>query len=166
MQPRLTLVVAPLNGGKTTHLVKLIDAAERDGLVVSGVLALANPEKTWYRLKDLSTTESRLALSEKQELGKGRIGRFFIDDEAFAWANALIERSLATADVVVFDEIGKLETQEHGLAPSFHKALAQERAIILAAVRDAHVEVVMNHFGLEASALTLVQVKKEDGTNE
>jgi len=166
VQPRLTLVVAPLNGGKTTHLVKLIDAAERDGLVVSGVLALANPEKTWYRLKDLSTTESRLALSEKQGLGKDRIGRFFINDEAFAWANALIEQSLETADVVVFDEIGKLETQEHGLAPSFHKALAQDRAIILAAVRDAHVEVVMNHFGLEASALTLVQVKKEDGTNE
>lgn len=166
MQPRLTLVVAPLNAGKTTHLLKLIDEAEHNGLVVSGVLALANPEKTWYRLKDLSTTESRLALSEKQGLGKDRIGRFFINDEAFAWANALIEQSLETADVIVFDEIGKLETQEHGLAPSFHKALAQERATILAAVRDVHVKVVMKHFGLEPSALTLVQVKKEDGTNE
>ncbi len=166
MQPRLTLVVAPLNAGKTTHLLKLIDEAERNGLVVSGVLALANPEKTWYRLKDLSTTESGRALSEKQGLGKDRIGRFFINDEAFAWANALIEQSLETADVVVFDEIGKLETQEHGLAPSFHKALAQERATILAAVRDVHVKVVMKHFGLEPSALTLVQVKKEDGTNE
>ena len=166
MQPRLTLVVAPLNGGKTTHLVKLIDAVQRDGLVVSGVLALANPEKTWYRLKDLSTAESRLALSEMQALGEGRIGRFSIDAASFAWANALIERSLATADVVVFDEIGKLEIQEGGLAPSFHKALAQDRATVLAAVRDVHVEAVMKHFGLDASALTLVQVKKEDGTNE
>ena len=162
----MTLVVAPQNGGKTTHLVKLIDEAKRNSLVVSGVHALANPEKTWYRLKDLSTTESRLALSEKQELGKDRIGRFFINDEAFAWANALIEQSLETADVVVFDEIGKLETQEHGLAPSFRKALAQDRATILAAVRDVHVKVVMKHFGLESSALTLLQVKKEDGTNE
>ncbi len=166
MQTRLTLVVAPLNGGKTTYLVRLIETLKQDGLSVGGVLALANPEKTWYRLKDLSSTESRLVLCETQLLGMQRIGRFSIDAEGFAWANALIEKSLGKSDVVVFDEIGRLELNDGGLAPSFPKALARKQVSILAAVRDVHVEEVVRHFGLEASELNLVQVNKDDIENE
>ena len=166
MQTRLTLVVAPLNGGKTTYLVHLIETLKQDGLAVGGVLALANPEKTWYRLKDLSSTESRLVLCETQSLGMQRIGRFSIDAEGFAWANALIEKSLGKSDVVVFDEIGRLELNDGGLAPSFRKALALKQVSILAAVRDVHVEEVVRHFGLEASELNLVQVNKDDIENE
>jgi nucleoside-triphosphatase THEP1 len=166
VQTRLTLVVAPRNGGKTTHLVHLIETLKQDGLDVAGVLALANPEKTWYRLKDLSSTESRLVLCETQLLGMQRIGRFSINAEGFAWANALIEKSLGAADVVVFDEIGKLELGEGGLAPSFRKALALNAVSILASVRDEHVQEVVKHFSLDASELTLVPVKKDDIENE
>ena len=95
-----------------------------------------------------------------------RIGRFSIDAEGFAWANALIEKSLGKSDVVVFDEIGRLELNEGGLAPSFRKALARKQVSILAAVRDVHVEEVVRHFGLEASELNLVQVNKDDIENE
>ncbi len=166
METKVTLVVAPLNGGKTSCLEHLIDKAHEKGLTCGGVLALANPGKTWYRLKDLCSSQSKLALSAESELGPGRIGRFSIDAEAFAWANAILEQSLETNSMVVFDEIGKLELAEGGLAPSFRKALAQDQVIILAAVRDVHVESVVEHFGLAAYRLTLLQVQKEERTNE
>lgn len=155
-------MVAARDGGKTTRLKQLIEQAQHAGLKVSGVIALANPEKTWYRLKDLSSTESRLALSSQMNLGTERIGRFSISSDVFAWANALIEQSMATTELIVFDEIGKLELQGGGLAPSFRKALDETSCNILASVRDEHVEAVLKCFAIDASHLSIVKVEKEE----
>lgn len=160
MQPRLTLVVAPLNGGKTTHLAKLIDEAERNGLVVSGVLALANPEKTWYRLNSLATGESRLAFSEDAGLGSLRLGRFFVDASVFVWANAQVQSDLEHCKVVFFDEIGKLELHGKGFAPSFRSALETEAVSVVAAVRTSFLDEVIHTFSLEKHPYSLVNVAK------
>lgn len=160
MQPRLTLVVAPLNGGKTTHLLKLIDEAERNGLVVSGVLALANPEKTWYRLNSLATGESRLAFSEDAGLGSLRLGRFFVDASVFVWANAQVQSDLEHCKVVFFDEIGKLELHGKGFAPSFRSALETEAVSVVAAVRTSFLDEVIHTFSLEKHPYSLVNVAK------
>ena len=154
-------MVAARDGGKTAYLKHLIDEVRNAGLRVSGVLALANPEKTWYRLKDLSSTDSRLALSSYLKLGTGHIGRFSFSADVFIWANTLIEQSMATTDLVVFDEIGKLELQGGGLAPSFRKALDAKACNILASVRDENVGAVIECFAIDASQLSLVQVEKE-----
>lgn len=153
-------MVAPLNGGKTTHLVKLIDEAERDGLVVSGVLALANPEKTWYRLNSLATGESRLAFSEDAGLGSLRLGRFFVDASVFVWANAQVQSDLEHCKVVFFDEIGKLELHGKGFAPSFRSALETEAVSVVAAVRTSFLDEVIHTFSLEKHPYSLVNVAK------
>lgn len=166
MQTRLTLVTSRRNGGKTTTLERLVGEAKATSLAVGGVLALANPEKTWYRLLDLSSGKSMLALSEGIVQGAARIGRFSINQSAFDWANAEIERALQTANLIVFDEIGALELQGGGLAPSFCKALVCKNVDILAAVRDTNLEAVMKTFALDRGRPTLIQVGKEMKTNE
>lgn len=158
----LILVVGDRDSGKTTTLEALRSSYRAKNHEIGGFLALANPEKTWYRLKDLSSTESRLALSSQINLGTERIGRFSISSDVFAWANALIEQSMATTELIVFDEIGKLELQGGGLAPSFRKALDETSCNILASVRDEHVEAVLKCFAIDASHLSIVKVEKEE----
>ncbi len=148
VQASLTLHVAERDQGKTTSLVQLIQQYDIENTPLCGVLALANPEKTVYRLKDLFSQEERLALSEKP-IGQGnRIGRFYLDENAFLWANAQILQSLEYSQVAIFDEIGKLEISGEGLAISFRKALDTPGLQVFAAVRIPFIEEVLNRFSI------------------
>lgn len=147
VQARVTLYVAERDQGKTTSLVQLVQQHALQKKRICGVLALANPEKTVYRLKDLFSQEERLALS-LEPIGQGkRIGRFFFLDElAFDWINCQIIQNLTCSQVAIFDEIGKLEIFGEGLAVSFRKALDTPDLQIFAAVRIPFIEEVLNSF--------------------
>ncbi len=151
------LVVAPRDGGKTTRLTKMI---EEDTLPVGGVLALANPEKTLYTLKDLCTGEIRQVLSPEPIEGAKQLGRFYINEQNFAWANQCIIDSLRTVSCVYFDEIGRLELSGGGLSPSFRKALEVADIHVVAAVRDAFVDQVIEYFKLDDYHLQVQYVEK------
>lgn len=153
-------MVAARDGGKTTRLKQLIEQAQHAGLKVSGVIALANPEKTWYRLNSLATGESRLAFSEDAGLGSLRLGRFFVDASVFVWANAQVQSDLEHCKVVFFDEIGKLELHGKGFAPSFRSALETEAVSVVAAVRTSFLDEVIHTFSLEKHPYSLVNVAK------
>jgi nucleoside-triphosphatase THEP1 len=125
---------------------------------ICGVLALANPEKTVYRLKDLFSQEERLALSEMPLAQGKRIGRFYLDEQAFDWINDRIIQSLSGSQVAIFDEIGKLEISGEGLAVSFRKALETPNLQIFAAVRIPFIEEVLNSFSIPRERVEITYV--------
>jgi nucleoside-triphosphatase THEP1 len=125
---------------------------------ICGVLALANPEKTVYRLKDLFSQEERLALSEMPLAQGKRIGRFYLDEQAFDWINDRIIQSLSGSQVAIFDEIGKLEISREGLAVSFRKALETPNLQIFAAVRIPFIEEVLNSFSIPRERVEITYV--------
>jgi nucleoside-triphosphatase THEP1 len=148
VQASITFYAAERDQGKTTSLFPLIQQLAIQKKRVCGVLALANPEKTVYRLKDLFSQEERLALCE-QPIGQGkRIGRFYLDEQAFDWANAQIIRNLEYSQVAIFDEIGRLEIAGEGLARSFRKALDTPGLQVFATVRIPFIEAVLNSFSI------------------
>lgn len=165
MVHKLVLVSGPRNSGKTTMLLSLIDEGHKQGLQIAGVLALANEEKTWYRLLDLSSGRQRLALLESTDDSFAHIGRFAIFQEAFDWANKTIEQALASADLIVFDEIGRLELDGGGLAPSFVQALSSP-ARVVAAVRDSMFDRVSEYFGLARFNPTMLKPAKDVTAHE
>nr|WP_319474706.1 nucleoside-triphosphatase [uncultured Sphaerochaeta sp.] len=158
MQARLTIHAAGRDQGKTTSLVQLVRQCRFQKMPICGVLALANPEKTVYRLKDLFSQEERLALAE-QPIARGkRIGRFYLDEQAFDWINAQILQSLPISEVAIFDEIGKLEISGEGLATSFRKALETPSLQIYAAVRIPFIEEVLNSFSIPKERVEITYV--------
>ena len=154
------LVVGDRDSGKTTALEELRSSYRANNCEIGGFLALANPEKTWYRLNSLATGESRLAFSEESGLGSLRLGRFFVDASVFAWANAQVHSDLEHCKVVFFDEIGKLELQGKGFAPSFRSALEAEAVSVVAAVRTSFLDEVIHTFSLDKHPYSLVNVVK------
>ncbi|MGE4453936.1 MAG: nucleoside-triphosphatase [Sphaerochaeta sp.] len=160
MQASLTLVVADRDHGKTTFLLNLLKQPSFQEKRICGVLALANPEKTMYRLRDLSSLEERLALCESL-IGRGnRIGRFFLDEQVFSWANQAIRSSLGAADVAIFDEIGRLEFEGGGLAPSFKEALDLEGLQVYAAVRRPFIDDLLREFSIRRERLSILEVDR------
>lgn len=157
MAPRPTFIVGGRDGGKSTTLARLLSLPPWNALRTAGVLALATVEKTQYNLKDLETGEVRLALGVEGGPTWRPLGRFFYDQEVFDWANRRICASLARAELVVFDEIGRLELEGGGLAPSFGKALDRDGVHVVAVVRRVFVEAVKAHFGIEEAALVDVE---------
>ncbi len=158
VQARLTIHAAERDQGKTTSLVQLVRQCRSQKMHLCGVLALANPEKTVYRLKDLFSQEERLALSE-MPIGQGkRIGRFYLDEQAFDWINNRIIQSLPGSQVAIFDEIGKLEISGEGLAVSFRKALETPGLQIFAAVRIPFIEEVLNCFSIPKERVEITYV--------
>jgi len=148
MAPRPTFVVAERNVGKTTALKALLQRPPYDTMKVCGVLALANDDKTQYTLIDLASKERRLALTTEVKAQWPAVGRFFYDEQAFAWANGLIISSLATAELAVFDEIGRLEVAGGGLAMAFFQALHTAHVQVVAAVRTCLVDEVKEAFAV------------------
>ena len=100
--------------GKSSSIAALLSGPPYRTMRKCGILALANAEKTAYTLKDLVSGEERLAMTTEEKSAWRRLGRFFWDREAFAWANERIIASLGACQIAVFDEIGRLELAGDG----------------------------------------------------
>ena len=157
MASRPLFIVGERDGGKSTTLIRLLSELPWRAMRTCGVLALANVGKTQYTLKDLGSKETRLALSCEPHDGWKRLGKFSYDEDAFNWANKRIIRSLPQAELAGFDEIGRLEMEGGGLAPSFAEALGRDGVLVAAVVRTPFVEAVKECFGIEAIDVIVCQ---------
>lgn len=153
MAPRLLFVVGERNEGKSTTLRRLIALPPYCQMRRCGILTLAQGEKNQYTLQDLTTRETRLAVSTVASPGWLALGRFFYDPTAFAWANGRILGALAQAELAIFDEIGRLELNGKGLGPSFSAALQTDGLSVVAAVRAPFVDAVKDRYGIAEIAV-------------
>ncbi len=154
MPHELIFVVADRDSGKTTNLTRLLESRFPHAKVC-GVLSLANEGKTCYRLKDLASNEERLVMDMNPIKGASHFGRFHVDQAVFDWANASILKVLGESDVVVFDEIGRMELLGGGLAQAFRQALKVSDLTVLAAVRTQFVPEVLSCFDLQQEDVVL-----------
>ncbi|AEV28473.1 putative nucleotide kinase [Sphaerochaeta pleomorpha str. Grapes] len=171
MASKVIVITGDINGGKTTTLLSYL-AKYRSSCLASeicGYISLANNEKTCYRLRDLSSGDERIALSEKELPSARRWGRFFVDDEVFFWANQTIEKHLGTANLVVFDELGRFELAGSGFDRAFRLALDTPDLVVLVTVRTQFLPQILQRYGLTDAMIELVRCQEwkslhEEGT--
>lgn len=156
MAPKPILIVAGRNEGKSSSIAALLSGPPYRTMRKCGILALANADKTAYTLKDLVSGEERLAMTTEEKSAWRRLGRFFWDSEAFAWANERTIASLGACELAVFDEIGRLELAGDGLAPAFARALGAQGVQVIAAVRTPFVSEVLRTFTIEEAEIRMV----------
>jgi nucleoside-triphosphatase THEP1 len=148
---RIGLISGPVGVGKTTVAERVVGLVRRQGLACGGLLAPAikdsHGQKTGIWGVDVRTGERRMlaVVRTDRDLGGPAIGPYSFDAEALAWAVLVIEGALHSTtwplrpcDLVVVDEIGKLELwQGVGLAPLLPRLAAGEAARALVVVRDS-----------------------------
>ncbi len=138
---RILLLTGPIGVGKTTVAERVAGLALRQGLTCGGLLApaLVNAcgQKAGIWGVDVAAGERRQLARTDQDLGGPAIGPYSFDAAALAWATALIARAIGACDLLLVDEIGKLELwQDLGLAPILPRLAAGEAPRALVLVRE------------------------------
>jgi nucleoside-triphosphatase THEP1 len=145
--PPIGLLTGPVGVGKTTVAERVVGLARRKGLLCGGLLAPAMINRCGQKVgiwgADVESGERRILARTERNLGGPSVGAYSFDTNALAWAVTVIERALAPAalrsyDLIVVDEIGKLELWHGtGLAPVLPKLAAGAGRRSLVLVRDS-----------------------------
>ena len=139
---RIGLLTGPVGVGKTTVAERVAGLARRQGIVCGGLLAPAMVNSCGQKAGiwgvDIATGERRVLARTDRDLIGPVIGPYSFDAAALDWAVGVVGGAIGACDLLIVDEIGKLELWRGiGLAPVLPRlsAGAAERALIL--VRDS-----------------------------
>ena len=120
--------------GKTQTLLRIIQLLEQDGIKVGGVVTEPIVEKdhrSGFRLVDWMTKESEVFAHESVK-SRVRFGRYGVNVHALEdlGTRALAE-ARADADVIVIDEVGKMEVESEPFTQSIVESLDSNKSIVM-----------------------------------
>lgn len=156
----LICVVGPRNSGKSTLVNALCSRLESEGARLGGMMQVApipGKEKIDWKLSDLFTGQVRTLMSVRFHEGWEQFGRFWVDFQAFAWAEQSIHQAFFDTDYLVFDEIGPIELLGRGFASSFSAALQRYKGVIVAVMRENLFEELGRSFSLDLSRAKIMR---------
>jgi nucleoside-triphosphatase THEP1 len=165
---QIGLLTGPVGVGKTTVAERVIALAQRRGLACGGVLAPAMQDgqgkKTGIWGVNVRSGERQTLARTDVELGGPAIGPYSFDAAALDWALAAIERAVGQCDLLVVDEIGKLELWHNsGLAPVLPRLASGEARRSLVLVRDHLLSELQAKLGaVEQVVLQVSQENREE----
>jgi len=137
-----------IHSGKTTELMRHFVSDQQVGGILmpdlDGSRKLYNIETKEYfdvECKEPSTTTQSLVT----------IGRFYFYKDAFEKANAIILQAASTNDLLIIDEVGRLELEGKGFYQSVKEILQLDEyktgtKLLLLVVRDSLYEQVLSFF--------------------
>jgi len=104
--------------GKTTVCRAVADLARQRGYCVRGILTPPildeRSERLGVEVLDLDSGERRDLARVDQDLGGPRVGPYSFDATALRWGQDVISRAIAAGcDLLIVDEIGRLELEQH-----------------------------------------------------
>jgi nucleoside-triphosphatase THEP1 len=164
----ILLLTGSIGVGKTTVAERVAGLALRQGLACGGLLAPAMlnacGQKAGIWGVDVATGERRPLARTDRDLGGPVIGPYSFDAAALDWATAVVASALDACDLLLVDEIGKLELwQGLGLAPILPRLAAGEAHRALVLVRESLLDELRGRLG---TVETIVFAVHEDNRNE
>jgi nucleoside-triphosphatase THEP1 len=144
-EARVGLLTGAVGVGKTTIAERVVGLARRQKLVCGGILAPAMHNSCGQKIGiwgvDILSAERRILARTDRDLGGPTIGPYSFAAEAMDWAisvikHALNPETLPSCDLLIVDEIGKLELwQGVGLAPTLEHLASGHAKLSLVLVR-------------------------------
>ncbi len=144
----ITILTGRVGSGKTACLKSAIPLLKDRGLRVDGYLServMDGETVLGYDLLVLRTGERVRLLRRSGRPGGERVGRFTIDPEGFAAAAEAIGRS-RPSDLLILDELGRLELAGRGVRPAVDLLLKDARRNVLAVIREDLLEAYLPLF--------------------
>ncbi len=149
---RIGLLAGRVGVGKTTIAERVVGLARRQGVACGGFLTPAMMNRCGQKVGiwgvDARTGERRIMARTERDLGGPSVGPYSFDADALDWALAILDREVAACDLLVVDEIGKLELWKGtGLAPILPRLASAEAGTALILVRDFLLDELQAHLG-------------------
>jgi nucleoside-triphosphatase THEP1 len=138
----IALLTGSVGAGKTTVAERVAGLALRRGIPCGGLLAPALKNRCGQKAGiwgvEIGSGERRLLARTDRALSGPTMGPYSFDAGALAWATGAVQEALGTHDLVIVDEIGKLELwRDEGLAPILPRLAAGEAGQVLVLVRES-----------------------------
>lgn len=166
---KVIIITGGVEAGKTTSLRKVSEKLIQSGKLVSGFISprIMDGDKTVaYSIENLKTGETLPFLSEKSVSEDGdvqSIGKYFINSETEQKAKQILSDALQDgAEVVVIDEVGRLELRGDGWHNELHELLKANKTTLVLSVRDSFVESVIEKFVMSEVQVISVENSKPD----
>ncbi len=145
---RCIIIHGEIGEGKTRFAEGLVIALRKREFRVGGIISprtLDGTETIGYRVRDIETGEE-LSFATLNPPGIP-IGKFYLSAGALAFARAVIERAASTDQIVLVDEVGRLELGGKGHAIAL-RVLLQSDVIPVLFARTTFVERIIDTFDI------------------
>lgn len=120
--------------GKTHALLKVIEMLEADGLKVGGMITepiTRRGRREGFHVMDWATKERRVFAS-KDIQSKITVGRYGVDLAALDEVGvSALRTATEKCDVIVIDEVGKMEVESEGFITAVKEALDADKPLLL-----------------------------------
>ena len=127
------IVTGPPGSGKTRLIQKIVDDLKKQGVVVGGLLTpevRVGAERTGFHILDVLTGEKGL-MADASFQSDVKVGRYGVNVDVIKeiGVNALT-RAVSSCDIIVIDEIGKMELYCREFQDAVEQALSSEKPLI------------------------------------
>ena len=120
--------------GKTTTLIKTIEILEEEGYVVGGMITeelRENGKRTGFYVLDWMSKEKKV-FAHKDFESRHRVGKYGIDINALEEVGIkALQEAMEKADVIVIDEIGKMEVESKKFVQTVRDILDMDKHMIM-----------------------------------
>ncbi len=150
-KPSKTIIITgEIGAGKTTFLQNLVQELKEEGISVKGIFSkrlMENGATTGYEIVNIASNKSYPFLGVEKKDFANKIGKYFIDSKGLKQAKKTL-RDIDLSEVIIVDEIGKLELRGDGWADELHLLTQKNAAVLLFSVRKEVVNEVKEKWNL------------------
>lgn len=120
--------------GKTQALLKVIEMLEDDGKKVGGMITepiMRRGRREGFYVMDWASKD-RKVFASKDIQSKTMVGRYGVDVSALDEVGVkALQHATANCDVIVIDEVGKMEVESEGFVTAVKEALDADKPLLL-----------------------------------
>ncbi|MCX6272371.1 MAG: hypothetical protein NTU44_14390 [Bacteroidetes bacterium] len=145
---KVFVISGAVGQGKTTMVRNVIDNLRKQKITVGGFFSpgiIEGDTTIGYDIVDIERQQRVIFLRQNVDPGLNKIGKFCIyPDGLEVGINAIIPARNIKNEIVVIDEVGKLELENEGWADGIEKLLKDPNYHLILTVRDTFAEQVKN----------------------
>ena len=156
LNTKVVIITGGVKAGKTSFLRKVSEELNKSGKLVCGFISpriLDGNTTVGYSIQNVETGEILPFLNEKKaeliDTSKS-IGKYFIDSDTEQKAKQILSDALLKgADIIIIDEVGRLELRGGGWCEELQELLQSNKATLVLSVRDSFVQPVIEYFKID-----------------
>ena len=160
---KIFIVTGSVGEGKTTQIHKIVEALKEQNISIGGILSpriVENGITKGYDILDIATNERVAFLRRTADKRSPQIGSYSILPEGITRGCKALEHSQNNNQLVVIDEVGKLELNNKGWAENLNYLVHGSKHHLILSVRDRFMEEVIDRWHL--MDYTILHVSEND----
>jgi len=166
-QAPLFILTGERASGKTTFLMRLIQILNSKGLQPEGFYAIGhwqNNQRSRFELVNITTNNRLLLCKTETETNWPYHQPYYFNPEAIREGNDILKLTVKkNADIIIIDEVGKLEIKGFIWHQSLKKLSKQMDKPMLWVIRKTFIKETLKTFGISHS--TIIDIKQSTPEN-